>query len=284
LSALTQAELTAAIRSHIKRLETQQIRPTTIYKYNQCLATFQQYLGSQPVSADSAINFLHHLTLRGFKPATIRAYYHALKPFLASVGIPINMNFRKCKTLPVYHSPDQVQAILNVISKRSDRWHQLKERDTLIILMLAYTGMRRSELLALKVRHIDFYSAMVRVTGKGQNQRAIPIAPTIYHRLQQYTESMQPGDLLFPIKPRRLWALVSRYGSQAGIENFHPHSLRHWFATQLIKANVSLKTAQELLGHADISTTALYIDLIPKHLTNAVSRLPKLLSHPRDKT
>lgn len=278
LSALTQAELTAAIRLHIKRLETRRIQPSTIYKYKQCLATFQQYLGSNPISEDLAIDFLHHLTLRGFKPATVRAYYHALKPFLASIGIPIQIEIKKRKTLPIYHAPDQVQAILNVIANRSDRWSQLKERDTLMVLMLAYTGMRRSELLSLKVRDINFHSAMLRVTGKGQNQRTIPTAPTIYHQLQKYTQDMQPGDLVFPIKPRRLWALVSRYARQAGIDNFSPKSLRHYFATQLIEANVSLKTAQELLGHADISSTAVYLDVIPKHLTNAVSRLPRLTS------
>lgn len=280
-NTVTQAELTVAIQSYTKRLVARRIQPSTIYKYKQCLTAFQQYLGSNPATEDNATDFFHHLALRGFKPTTSLAYYHALKPFLAALGISIEINIKRRKTLPIYHTPDQVQAILDVISERSDRWRKLKERDALIILVLAYTGMRRSELLSLKIRDINFYSSMLRVTGKGQNQRVIPIAPSIYHQLQEYTHDMQPGDFLFPIQPRRLWKLVSRYARQAGIDNFHPHSLRHYFATQLIEANVSLKEAQELLGHADIQTTAIYIDVLPKHLTNAVSRLPKLVNSAR---
>ncbi len=143
--------------------------------------------------------------------------------------------------------------------------------------MFAYTGVRRAELLSLCVRDLNFHTRMIRVQGKGDKERVIPIADCLYEKLQKYTKRMQAGDRLFPMQPRRLWTIVTRYAREAGVDNFHPHSFRHYFATQLVEAGVNLKTVQELLGHADISTTAVYLDVIPKHLTDAVQHLPNLM-------
>jgi len=229
------------------------------------------------VSEQSAKGFLVYLRQEGFTSTTIRCYYHALKPFLAYLGIPLQVKFKRSRKLPSYHTPDQVKAILNAISFRNDNWNKLKKRDTVIVLMFAYTGIRRGELLGLRVRDLNYHNRMLKVKGKGDKERTIPIADVLYEPLRKYTKRLQPGDRLFPIQPRRLWAIVSRYANAAGVENFHPHSFRHYFATQLVEAGENLKTVQELLGHADISTTAIYLDIVPKHLTSAVSKLPSIV-------
>ncbi|GAI32785.1 unnamed protein product, partial [marine sediment metagenome] len=225
--------------------------------------------------AGSAKEFLNYLCQQGFEPATVQIYYHALKPFLAYLGILLTAKFKKRRKLPAYHGPDQVQAVLNVIHARTGRWSQLKERDMTIVLTLAYTGIRRAELLSLRLRDINFRTRMIKVSGKGDRERTIPIADALYEPLRKHTKGTQPSDRLFPMQPRRLWTIITRYAAQAGIEDLHPHSFRHYFATQLVENGVSLKTVQELLGHADISTTAIYLDVVPKHLSNAVERLPK---------
>lgn len=279
---LTQASTTASLQNYLDDLQFTDLHPTTIAKYSHCLYYYSNWLQDNPISHDSAIRFLNHLRQLGYQWSTIRVYYHSLKPFLFSQGISFNFKFKKRRRLPVYHSPDQVQAILDVVSQRHDKWsNKLKDRDILIILILSYTGIRRSEILSLRLRDINFYNSMLRVHGKGDNERTIPIAKPLFSPLRKYTSSLKPGDFLFPIKPKRLWSIVSRYSALSGIENFHPHSFRHYFATQLVEKGVSLKVVQELLGHEDIGSTAIYLNVVPKHLSNAVSQLPRLNSKRR---
>ena len=272
-----QAEATKSITSHLARLNFSDLSPLTISKYTQCLKAYETWLAGEAISQDSAQGFLNFLKQKNCSWATVQSYYHALKPFLKYMGIEFHIKFKKRKHLPTYHSIGQVQAILGIAQNRTDKWGKLTERDSLIILTFAYTGIRRQELLDLCVRDINFHTRMVRVKGKGDKERVIPIADCLYEKLQHYTKGMQDGDRLFPIRPRRLWKIVAKYSRAAGVDNFHPHSFRHYFATQLVEAGINLKTVQELLGHADISTTAIYLDVIPKHLTDAVKHLPDLM-------
>ena len=117
---------------------------------------------------------------------------------------------------------------------------------------------------------------MIRVIGKGDKERVIPIAETIFEPLRQYTKNMQSSDRVFPISSPRLGDIITRYARQAGLNDVHPHSLRHFFATQLVESGANLKQIQELLGHESIATTSLYLDVIPKHLSDAVDKLPNL--------
>jgi len=80
---------------------------------------------------------------------------------------------------------------------------------------------------------------------------------------------------LFPIHRKRLDTLVKHYALKAGINDVTPHTLRHYFATSLLECGANLRAIQELLGHADISTTAIYLDIIPKHLQNTIALLDK---------
>ena len=285
---LAEAEATAALQSYVTELEAAQLHPTTVDKYHHCLKTFLEWLRGEPVSAQSAKAFLDYLEQQGFKPATRRIYYHAIRPFLAYLGISLRRKFKKDGRAPAYHSTDQVRAILQVISSRDDRWNYLKERDTLIVKMLAYTGLRRAELLSLHVRDINYQTGMLRVWGKGDKERVVPFPPSLLPLLAKYTKRMQAGDRLFPIQPRRLWSIISHYAGKAGIENFHPHSFRHYYATQLAeraKAPKDIKVIQELMGHANVATTLIYFAVRRQDSEDVVSRLPSLeeeRDEPRD--
>jgi len=276
MDTVTQAETTAEITTYIHQLQLEDLHPATVAKYHQCLKTFQDWLGGQPIAAYTAKQFLAYLRQQGYAPNSVELYYHALKPFLESLGIPFKVKFKKRRKLPAYHGPHEVTKLLQVINQRQDTWKKLGERDKVMVLVMAYTGIRRAELLALTARDVNFSSRAIRVSGKGDRDRVIPIAPPLYQPLFTYTRNLKPGQRLFPIQPKRLWTIVTGYARKAGINDFHPHSFRHFCATQLVEAGVSLKAIQQILGHADITTTAVYIDLVPKHLQDAVDKLPTL--------
>lgn len=268
---LRQAEAQLALLTYKERLKSQDLSLSTVRKYIRCIDAYVQWLGDKTVSSETAEEFLGVLKGRNFTSATQVCYYHALKPFLKVHDIDFKAKFKKRKHLPTYHAVDDVKAILTAIETDKDKYHT-HERDRLIVLLLAYTGMRRGELLNLRARDINFSSRMLMVRGKGDKDRTIPIADQIYDILLNYVHTSS-SDRLIALQPKRLSNIVRRYARLARIENFHTHSSRHFFATQLIEKGVNLKVVQELLGHEDISTTALYLDVLPKHLSEAVNRL-----------
>jgi integrase/recombinase XerD len=199
-----------------------------------------------------------------------------LRPLLLTLGINLRIRYKRHKKLPKYHTIDQVKAVLSEANKRSDNWQHLAERDWLLIALLAYTGIRRSEVLAIKRSDVDLVNNMLTVHGKGDNQRTIPLSSQLREPLAKHLDGFHHQDKIFPMKPRRLWTIITNYAHSAGIYDLHPHSFRHFFATQLVERGVSLNVIKELLGHADIGSTAIYLDALPLHLRSAISALPDL--------
>jgi site-specific recombinase XerD len=276
-AAVTAGEIETYAR-HLKAKPS--VSPTTASRYIDCLHCYEAWLNGRPISKDTAQDFIGFLREKNYSWSTVRIYYHALKPFLAEqLGIEFHVKFKKVKRLPLYHSPEQIKSILDMARNRTDRWKSLSERDSLIILVLAYTGMRRSELLSLCLSNINFQTRTIRIVGKGNRERLIPIADALFQPLMKYTKTMKPTQRIFPLGPNRLDVLVRKYAQAAGINDITPHSFRHYFITQVIKnaADPSgIYLAQQLAGHSSIETTAIYLDIVPEHLTDAVQRLPKL--------
>jgi integrase/recombinase XerD len=275
----TQVKNIALLKDYLADLSFQVLSQTTLAKYCQCIESFQTWLGSQPVSAQAAKRFLADLQERGYKPRSVHLYYHAIKPFLEFQGILFKLKFKKPRELPQYHSAQDINSILDIASSRTDNWAKLKQRDTLILLMLALTGVRASELLALRPCDISAEFIFVR-KGKGSKDRTIPRAKTLAGPLKDYikTAGITPTARLFPIQRKRLYVIVKQYAMAAGINDVSPHTLRHYFATSLVEHGAQLRAVQELLGHADISTTAIYLDLIPSHLKSSIALLDGSLS------
>ncbi|GAI42474.1 unnamed protein product, partial [marine sediment metagenome] len=101
-----------------------------------------------------AKQFLADMRQRGYRPATVRLHYAAIRPFLEYLGSPLKLKLSRPHHLPQYHHTGEVTAMLQKTATRTDKWSRLAERDTLMILMLAFTGMRRSELVKLTPRDI----------------------------------------------------------------------------------------------------------------------------------
>lgn len=165
-------------------------------------------------------------------------------------------------------------------------------RDKTMLELLYATGMRVSELVNVPVKNVDMKMQYVIVMGKGSKERMLPLGSTALHCLEHYLSVVRPqllhGKLdaaaeLFvtgwggPMTRERFYEIIVAYGKSAGIsKRVTPHMLRHSFATHLLNNGTDLRIVQELLGHADISTTQIYTHLDVERLREVYDK-----THPR---
>jgi integrase/recombinase XerD len=156
--------------------------------------------------------------------------------------------------------------------------------------LLYASGLRVSELVMLTIDGLKLESKILRITGKGNKTRVVPIGEPAQDRLERYLEHVRPrlqGELpcpqVFlsksgrPLTRARVWAIVKECAKLAGIQkNVYPHALRHSFATHLLANGADLRIIQEMLGHADISTTEVYTHVNTGSLVRAHAKF-----HPR---
>lgn len=145
-------------------------------------------------------------------------------------------------------------------------------RDRAILALLYATGVRAAELAGLKLTDVNFHLGVIRVLGKGAKERIVPAAREALEILQEYVERRRPAPAgegaaaaLFlsrrnrPLSREDVFRTVRKYVRRAALRgNVTPHTLRHCFATQLLSRGADLRSVQEMLGHADISTTQVY--------------------------
>jgi len=284
---MSKLESAAAFRDFISELSLgenpvteRELTPYTLYLYKQRLRAFQAWLEERrlPLSADAAKQFLAELRERGYAQKSIRGYYAIIKSFLAYLGIHFKKKFPPQRHLPVYHSARDIERLMAAADSRTDTWAKLKERDKLIILTAVFTGLRRSELANL--RPCDIAGGFIYVrSGKGDKDRVVPFAQDLQEPLLSYIQSqnISPTNPIFSVTSRHIYRIIKNYAKAAALD-ISPHALRHYFATALIEKGVPLSAIQQLLGHADIKTTAIYLDMVPSHLKNAVSLLNGSLS------
>ncbi|MEC7105268.1 MAG: site-specific tyrosine recombinase XerD [Pseudomonadota bacterium] len=162
-------------------------------------------------------------------------------------------------------------------------------RDRAMLELLYASGLRVSELIALQLVSVNLRQGVVRVVGKGNKERLVPVGETALDWLQRYLREARQellpagGNVLFPSRRGRtmtrqtFWHAIKRYALAAGIQkDISPHTLRHAFATHLVDNGADLRAVQMMLGHSDLSTTQIYTHV-------AQQRLQSLLRehHPR---
>lgn len=185
------------------------------------------------------------------------------------------------KALPVYLQEDELLRLLNTPERR--HWQHWR-RDKAILYLLAFTGLRRCELLGLKWEDIRFDCKSIRVMGKGQQERILPMNDLLAEVLWEYLQSqlpVKPDQPLFmnrrgrPMTRTNLQDLFKRYVKAACLdaEKITPHKLRHTFATMLLARGTDLRTIQELLGHRELSSTQIYTHTSSARKSRAVAAL-----------
>jgi integrase/recombinase XerC/integrase/recombinase XerD len=195
-------------------------------------------------------------------------------------------NPKHASRLPRVLGPDEVRQLLDRIGHSSP----LESRDRAMLEIAYSSGLRCSELIGLDVASVDFESETLRVLGKGSKERVVPIGEPAQRALREYVERARPvlasegseRALLLSKSGRRLspsdvTRRLDRWVREAAIAGrVSPHALRHSFATHMLEGGADLRSIQELLGHASLSTTQVYTRVEPSRLRRAYAD-----SHPR---
>ena len=265
--------------------------PRTDDAYGRDLARFATYavsrgaVGPADVTARLLREYVYHLKDLGLAPASIRRNVSALRTyfkFLLGEGrITHDPSERlespkRWRTLPEVLSVAEVDKLL--ASPTLDDPLVFRDR---ALLELAYgAGLRVSEWISIGVRDVMFDEGLVRVFGKGSKERLVPIGRRAIGALASYVRELRPrlehgegrGALFLnargqPLTRMGAWKILQKYVARAGIEkHVSPHTLRHSFATHLLEGGADLRAVQEMLGHADISTTQIYTHVDREYL------------------
>lgn len=280
--------------------------PHTVTNYSRDIGEFFSFHDSPPdLSALDPLvvrSYVYHLNTR-CKSSTVARKLSALRTFFrfllregkverdpfSIVSMP-----KQGRYIPVFLTVDEVFTLLEEPGENDT----YAFRDRAIIELLYATGMRVAELSSLDIGSLDFREGMVTVTGKGNRERVIPTGDPALEMVKQYLPQRQEliaarvrrghpaeQDALFlnvrgsRLTTRSIERLVSFYADRAGIAaRVTPHALRHSFATHLLEMGADLRSVQELLGHASLSTTQKYTHLTVDHLMEVYDR-----SHPKAK-
>ncbi len=230
----------------------------------QQIQRFIQLLSEMGLSASSVARNLS--SIRGFYRFLLSENYVDADP-TETVDRP-----KLARRLPAVLSYDEVRKLI----EWPDAKTPLGLRDRAMLETIYACGLRVSELLSLKINDIFWREEFVRIFGKGRKERLVPIARTALNWLERYLERARPAldrfaraeGVLFlnargrPLTRMGFWKILRQYVEQAGIrKEIHPHTFRHSFATHLLERGADLRAVQEMLGHADISTTQIYTHL-----------------------
>src|SRR6056297_121646 len=225
--------------------------------------------------------FLDELTELELSPSTIARNISSIRSFHEFAVVE---NFaeanpaelvdlpKKAGTLPEVLSADEVMSIIN----EADRTNIAGIRDAAILETLYAIGMRVSELTGLELDNLFFEIGFIRVVGKGNKERLVPVGDHAQTSIEHYIEAARgqflskkdrskSANKLFlnqrggPLSRMSIWNIVNKYAKKAKVEkNVYPHIFRHSFATHLLEGGADLRAVQEMLGHSSIMTTEIY--------------------------
>jgi integrase/recombinase XerD len=223
----------------------------------------------------------------GLANSSIARNLSALKSFFEYLHI---QNYTKTNPAKYVDTPklgSKLPVVLNYndimrILEQADTSSLLGIRDRAMLEFIYGTGVRVSELIRIKLKDISFSDKLVRVLGKGNKERIVPCGEFAFRYLEEYINNVRsklikknsaPMDCLFlnwrgnPMTRMGFWKILKQYTQRAGIkQKVSPHTLRHSFATHLLEGGADLRAVQEMLGHADISTTQIYTHLDREYL------------------
>ncbi|MBU1809073.1 MAG: tyrosine-type recombinase/integrase [Candidatus Omnitrophica bacterium] len=221
---------------------------------------------------------------RGRKLATLKSFFGhltSLGKVKSDPTVLVKMPKTKQKE-PSYLTEQEYKRLLRTVRKNATAY--FKERDMAIVTMLLGMGLRLSELTALDIGDVNFDDGSVKITRKGGKERILPANDEVMISIQRYLktrESKSPqSPLLLSKRDRRIsnasvWHLVGKYMRQAQIEKdkLSPHTLRHTFATILLRQGENILTIKELLSHRNLRTTERYLHINNEDLKNAVGKI-----------
>lgn len=278
--------------------------PHTIAAYRRDLTEYSGFLAQRGITAPGAItredvtSFVGSLRAKGLAPSTVERKVAAIKglhKFLVRENVTEN---HPTSGMPLPKVPLQLPDVISVddIDKLLSQpfpYGPVGLRDRAALELLYGCGFRASELTGLDLTDLNLADGFIRVFGKGSKERVVPVGGMALHTVSAYLEhgrgllrpsrSLKGGNesaVFLSTRGNRLsrqavFLIVRSYGARVGLE-LHPHTLRHSFATHMLEGGADLRSLQEMLGHADISTTQVYTHVDMRHV-----REEYLTTHPR---
>jgi integrase/recombinase XerD len=282
------ADDAASLRFHLERFDDfltleQGTSPRTIEAYHRDVERLVAFARAKGAAAPPDITsrllreFVYHLKDLGLAPSSIRRNISAIRTyfrFLLSDGIVVRdpseriETPKRWRTLPDVLTVDEIERLLAAPTLDDP----LAFRDRAMLELAYGAGLRVSEWITLGVRDVLLEDMLVRVFGKGSKERLVPIGRSAIGAIATYLREQRPKlekgsgkGVLFlnargePLSRMGAWKILRRYVERAGITKaVSPHTLRHSFATHLLEGGADLRAVQEMLGHADITTTQIY--------------------------
>lgn len=242
-----------------------QLGPEEIKQFQLYLVQEKKVSWATYIQATAALRFLYVKTLG-------RAFMAEKIPYP-----------KRPKHLPTVLSPEEIERLLNAT-------RSLKHRALLMALYGA--GLRVSEACRLTIDDIDSCRMVLHVRqAKGKKDRDVMLSPVLLETLRQYWKGSRPRRWLFPgygpdkpLTTKSVFLMVRNVAARAKItKTISPHALRHSFATHLLESGTDLRTIQLLLGHADVRTTIIYLQVSQQHIRKIVSPLDQLPGHAQTK-
>ena len=310
--------LDRAVTAFLDHLHVERgVSPATISAYRNDLDAYASFLAANvpgdawATSPEPSVRYLASLaapprgairprlasTSRRRRTAALRGFYRfAFGEGLVSVDVAAHLDLpREVRHLPQTLTVVEVERLLEAAGGQDAEPAPRALRDRALLELLYAAGLRVSEALRLDAEDLSLDGAFVRVIGKGDRERLVPIGEVALDWLRRYLDEARPawlaiahvaptrgGPVFLTERGRRLgrqqaWALVKRAAAAADLDDrVSPHTFRHSFATHLLEGGADLRIVQELLGHATISTTQLYTHLTGERIREVYGR-----AHPR---
>jgi integrase/recombinase XerD len=274
------------------------LSPRTVSAYRSDVGAFFVWARANKLEPSKAKrtdldDFLWAQRERGLKPASLFRKVESLKSYFAFETLEENLPESPAETLrtpriparlPKYLTKDEASRLL--AAPNTAEYEDVRDRAMLELLYAS--GLRVSELVSVKTEGINLQDGWIRVTGKGNKERMIPVHARALATVRAYLAQREarfkspPAELFLGRTGKKLsrvqfWRRLRELGLRAGIKTrLYPHLLRHTFATHLLQGGADLRSVQEMLGHADLATTQIYT-----HLDASALKAAHAKHHPR---
>ncbi len=270
----------------------------TVVAYMKDLVEFQSFLQSFNVFLNDKLDYLYirkwiiKLSENGLSKRSINRKIASLKAyfkFLISIDklkkspLKVHKNLKIEQKIIVPFNEKELDNVFKIFNKNN---FNKNYRDFLLIEILYSTGLRRDEIINLKCKNIFFDKRLIKVLGKRNKERLVPVLPSLLNKMKIYMKKNPTNVYFFQskngnvISPSTVYRIVKKYFSAISTKNkISPHVLRHTFATHLINNGADINAVKEILGHSSLASTQIYAKIkIPKMINDY------MLNHQREKT
>ena len=268
----------------------------TVSAYINDLEEFNKFLNINRVKLNEKLNYsfvrqwIVELSENGLSTRSINRKISSLKSyfnFLIAINklnvspLKLHRNLKVEPKIIIPFNEREMDKVFEIFNNNSGKL----DRDFLIIEILYSTGIRRDELINLKFEDIYFEQGLIKVLGKRNKERLVPILPNLLSKIKNYSSNNSINNYLFKskngkkISPSTIYRIVKKYFRQISSKNkISPHVLRHSFATHMINNGADINSVKEILGHSSLASTQIYTKIkVPKMLNDY------MLNHPREK-